>query len=116
MPSIQRHPGTANLSAAVVHDGRVYVSGTVATIRGDTAAQTRNILEQIDELLVKSGSRRDLLLMVNIWLADIEEFAAMNAVWSSWIPADALPARATVQSRLARPELSVEIAAVAALS
>jgi len=38
----------------------------------------------------------------------------MNEVWDAWVPQDNLPARATVQARLARPEYRIEIQAIAA--
>ena len=42
------------------------------------------------------------------------DFAAMNAAWEAWLPADAAPARATVEARLASPHLLVEVSVVAA--
>ena len=42
------------------------------------------------------------------------DYAAMNEVWDAWVPAGDLPARATVQARLAKPEYRIEIQAIAA--
>jgi enamine deaminase RidA (YjgF/YER057c/UK114 family) len=71
-------------------------------------------LRQIDELLAEAGTAKENLLSVSIWLASMDTFAEMNAVWDEWIPPHATPARATVEARLASPEYRVEIAAVAA--
>jgi enamine deaminase RidA (YjgF/YER057c/UK114 family) len=55
------------------------------------------------------------LLSANIWLADISRFDEMNQVWDAWVAPGNTPARATVQSALARPTHLVEIMVVAAL-
>jgi len=51
---------------------------------------------------------------VTIFLADMADFAAMNEVWDAWVPQGDLPARATVQAKLAKPEYRIEIQAIAA--
>lgn len=51
-----------------------------------------------------------------IYLVDINEFAAMNEAWDAWVPAGATPARATIAGvKLADPGWKIEIVAVAAL-
>ena len=50
-----------------------------------------------------------------IFLADMAEFAAMNAAWEGWVAKGHTPARATVQAKLFKPEYRVEIQIVAAL-
>lgn len=52
---------------------------------------------------------------MEIWLKDIErDFEGMNKAWDAWVPADAAPARATGESKLARPESLIEIIVTAA--
>jgi enamine deaminase RidA (YjgF/YER057c/UK114 family) len=53
--------------------------------------------------------------MVNIYLPNMADFAAMNAAYDAWVDKANLPARATVEARLADPNLRVEISAIAAL-
>jgi enamine deaminase RidA (YjgF/YER057c/UK114 family) len=53
-------------------------------------------------------------LQVQIFLSDISNFAAMNEVWDAWVPQGHTPPRATIESRLARPEYLVEIKVIAA--
>jgi enamine deaminase RidA (YjgF/YER057c/UK114 family) len=116
--TIQRiAPNGRRLSGAVVHNGVVYVAGQTAVDRTkDVSGQTAEVLAKIDDLLTKAGSDRSRILYTQIWLKNVgKDFAAMNAVWESWIPADALPARATVEAKLAAEDLVVEIAVQAAV-
>lgn len=116
MDILRIQPGP-RMSQAVVHNGTVYLAGQIAldAVNGSVAEQTRAILGRADALLAEAGSARDRILTATIWLADIADFAEMNAVWDAWVPADAAPARATVEARLAAPGFRVEIAFVAAV-
>ena len=103
------------LSGAVVHNGIVYLAGQVAdNPKGDIAAQTQDVLRKIDGLLKQAGTDKSKLLSAQIFITDMRNFAAMNQVWDAWMDAANLPARATVQAKLASPDLLVEIMAVAA--
>lgn len=117
MSDITRIDAGPRMSAAVVHNKTVYVSGQVALDAGgeSVAAQTKNILARIDALLAKAGSDKSKLLSASIWLADIATFEEFNAVWDAWVVAGSTPARATVQSKLAAPQFTVEIAVIAAV-
>jgi enamine deaminase RidA (YjgF/YER057c/UK114 family) len=101
--------------AAVVHGSTVYLAGQVASDpAADLKAQARDVLAQIDRLLGELGSSKSRLLSATIYLADMADFGAMNEVWDAWVPQGAMPARATVQATLARPEYKIEIQAIAA--
>ena len=76
--------------------------------------QTRDVLGQIDAHLAAAGSDKSRLLSVSIWLPDITTFSEMNRAWDEWVDKGNLPARATVEARLASPAYKVEIAAIAA--
>ena len=104
------------MSKVVVHNGTVYLSGQTAADAGDTIEeQTRAVLAKTDELLQSAGSSRSSLLTASIWLADIErDFGAFNAVWNGWVDPEAKPARATVESPMARPTILVEVQVTAA--
>lgn len=105
------------MSQAVTHAGVVYLAGQVALSAGGepVARQTEVILAQIDALLAQAGTDRTRLLQAQIWLTDMDSFAAMNEVWKAWVPEGAAPARATVEARLADPRFTVEIMVTAAL-
>ncbi len=100
------------MSQAVVAGGFVFLSGQVGE-GADAREQTRNILDGIDGLLDRAGTNRASILSANIWLADMADFDAMNAVWDAWVPDGGAPARACVQAALASPRFRVEIAVIA---
>ena len=114
--SIQRFEVGHRMSQAVVHGDTVYLAGQVAqSAPGKSVAeQTQAILAQIDGLLAKAGTDKTKLLSATIWLVDIATFNEMNEVWDGWVSAGNTPARACVESKLAAPQYTVEIAAVAA--
>ncbi|MVA96974.1 RidA family protein [Nitratireductor sp. CAU 1489] len=111
---IERFAATDRLSKVLKADGHVYVSGLTARDKSaDVAAQTTDVLAQIDAYLAMAGSDKTRLLKVNIWLAEIADFAEMNRAWDAWVPAGAPPSRATVESRLAGNGNLVEMMAEA---
>jgi enamine deaminase RidA (YjgF/YER057c/UK114 family) len=113
--SIERKQVGPRLSQAVVHGDTVCTAGVVAAYpTPDVAAQTGQILDQIDKLLADCGSDKSKLLMATIWLADIRYFDEMNSVWDKWVVPGQTPARACVEARLAHPKYLVEIRVVAA--
>jgi len=112
--SIARHDPTAILSNAVVHGETVYLAGVVAkNLDQDVKGQTRQIVDEIDRLLAKCGSGKSKVLSATIWVTDIRNRAPMNEVWTAWVDAKNLPARACVEAKLADPKALVEIMVVA---
>ena len=106
-------PG-ARMSQAVVHGDTVYLAGQVGMPGASVTDQTRKVLEKIDGLLAQVGSSKSKILQATIWLASMDDFAEMNAVWDAWVDPAASPARACGESRLATPDYKVEIIVVAA--
>ena len=114
--TIQRQNVGKRLSEIVIHGNTVYLAGEVpddATL--DITGQTQQVLGKIDKLLAQVGSDKSKLLSAQIFLPDMKDFAAMNAVWEKWVVAGQTPARATVEAKLANPAYKVEIMCVAAL-
>ena len=108
--SIERYEAGPRMSAVTAYGDLVFLAGQVADDTSlDTAGQTREVLAEIDRLLELAGSDKTKILKANIWLADMADFAAMNAVWDAWVVPGHTPARATVESRLAGPQYRVEI-------
>jgi enamine deaminase RidA (YjgF/YER057c/UK114 family) len=113
---VQRYEVGARMSEMAVHNGVCYLAGQVAASgQGDIGAQTREVLAAIDKLLAQAGTDKTRVLRAQIFLADIQDFPGMNAVWDTWVVAGHTPPRATVQAALAKPEWKVEIVATAAL-
>ncbi len=114
--NIRRIAQEQRLSGAVVHNATVYLAGQVALDASAGAeAQTADILRQIDALLDEAGTDKTYLLSVQIFMADLADFAAMNRAWDAWLDPRHKPARATVQAQLANPAWRVEITGIAAL-
>jgi enamine deaminase RidA (YjgF/YER057c/UK114 family) len=114
--SIRRLQPEGRLSGAVVHGNTVYLAGQVADDTSlDAEGQTADILRQIDALLDQAGTSKRYLLSVQIFIADMADFAGMNRAWDAWLDRSHKPARATVQVQLADPSWRVEITGTAAL-
>lgn len=114
---IKRIEAGARYSSAVIHGGKVYLSGYVPeTSAGQSiAAQTLDVLTQIEETLKEAGSDKSRILKANIYLADIATVGEMNKVWDKWVVPNETPARATVEAKLADPAWGVEIMIEAAI-
>ncbi|WP_439123916.1 RidA family protein [Marivita sp.] len=110
---IERQDIGQRMSKIVKHNGTVYLCGQVGA--GDTVTeQTQDCLARVDALLKQAGSSREQMLQAIIWVADMADFAEMNAVWDAWVPEGNAPARACGEAKLARPELKVEVIVTAA--
>jgi len=113
---VQRFDVGARMSEMAVHNGTVYLAGQIADDASqDIRGQTRQVLGAVDALLARAGSDKAKILLAQIFLADLADFAAMNEVWDAWVAAGHTPPRATVQARLARPEWKLEIVVTAAI-
>ena len=115
--SITRIEAGPRMSSAVIHGGKIYLAGYVAEEAAgqSVAAQTKDILQQIEATLLEAGSDKTKLLKANIWLTDISTIAEMNSVWDAWVVAGQTPARATVEAKLAGAGWNVEIMVEAAI-
>jgi len=114
MSDITRHHTGPRMSQIVTHNGTVYLAGQVGTPGESVTEQTRTCLEKVDALLAEAGSDRTRMLQAVIWLADMTDFAEMNAVWDAWAPQGHVPVRACGEAKLATPEHLVEVIVVAA--
>jgi len=112
---ITRHHVGPRMSQAVEHNNVVYLAGQVADDpKADITGQTQQILAKIDKLLAECGSSKSKLLWAQLWVTDMRNFQAMNAVWDGWVDPDNPPVRAGLCSALAAPPYLVEIMVMAA--
>jgi len=107
-------------SQAVVAGGFVFVAGQIPANRetnelelGDIRAQTRLTLENVRAVLEGAGSSLRDIVRVGVFLADLNDFAAMNEVYETFFPVDP-PARSTVGAQL--PKIKIEIDCIAQVS
>jgi 2-iminobutanoate/2-iminopropanoate deaminase len=106
-------------SQAIKANGIIYVSGQICIdpstqqlIEGDIAKQTERVMENLKGIVEAAGSSMDKVLKTTVFLSDMGDFAAMNAVYGKYF-GEAPPARATVQvARLPR-DVKVEIELIA---
>lgn len=104
------------LSEMAVHNGVAYLAGQVPDDgTQDIAGQTRQVLAAIDALLQRAGTDKSRILMAQVFLADLADFAGMNQVWDAWVAPGNAPPRATVQAALAKPEWRIEVVVTAAV-
>jgi 2-iminobutanoate/2-iminopropanoate deaminase len=106
-------------SQAIVAGGLVFCSGQIAldphsgqVVHGDVAAQTRQVLANLEAVLKAAGSSLAKVVKCTVYLKSMDEFAEMNAAYSA-VFGNTRPARATVEvARLPR-DVRVEIDAIA---
>ncbi len=104
------------LSEVAIHNETVYLAGQIAEDTGaDIIGQTQEVLGHVDRLLAEAGSDKSCILMCQIYIADMQHFPGMNEVWDAWVASGHTPPRATVEAKLANPEVLVEIVVTAAL-
>ena len=79
MTDIIRHDTNTRMSQIVEYGPTIYLAGQVGTAGASVAQQTQDCLDKVDALLAQVGSDRSRILQTTIWLADMADFAEMNA-------------------------------------
>lgn len=112
-----RAPGPGGpYSPGIRTEGLVFVSGQVGVDPGSgkpadgIAAQTELALRHVDAILQEGGSALAYALHLGVFLANLDDFPAMNAVYERLV-SEPRPTRTTVEVGLA-PGLTVEIDAI----
>jgi 2-iminobutanoate/2-iminopropanoate deaminase len=107
-------------SPAIVADGFVFVAGQACVNPktnefefGDIQSETRQTLQNIRAILEAAGSSLKDVVRVGVFLADLNDFTAMNEVYKEFFPEDQ-PARTTVGTQLRK--IKVEIDCIARVS
>jgi len=106
-------------SQAIRTRGFVFASGQIPIdpetgqfVAGGIAEQTQQVIKNLSRVLEAAGSGLDRVVKTTVFLADMEEFAAMNEVYGKFFSAEP-PARATVEAARLPREARVEIEAIA---
>ena len=106
-------------SQAVFANGFLFVSGQLPLdptsgeiVQGGVEAQTRQSLDNLKAIIQGKGLRLEDVVKTTVFLADMNDFAAMNGVYAEYFKAD-FPARAAVQVARLPKDALVEIEAIA---
>jgi len=106
-------------SQAIRAGGFVFVSGQVAldpatgkVAPGDVSAQTERVLQNLSAVLAAAGSDPSRVVRTGVFLRNMNDFAAMNAVYARWFP-EGPPARTTIEAARLPLDVLVEIDAIA---
>lgn len=108
-------------SQAVRANGFVFLSGqipldpkTQQIVEGDVAVQTERVMENLKGVVEAAGSSLHHVVKTTVFLADMNDFAAMNEVYARYFTANA-PARSTVEVARLPKNVRVEIDLIALL-
>lgn len=112
--NIERHGTTRRYSDIVIHGETVYLVEIPQTLSADITTQTQEVLASIELSLKSVGSDKSRLLQVTLYLPEMADYDAMNAVWDAWVPQGTAPVRACIAARLANPGYRIEAVVVAA--
>lgn len=113
MSKIKRFESGPRMSKAVRYGDTIYLAGQVGT--GATMTeQATSALAEVERVLELAGGSKSTILSVTVWLADMKDFAEMNAVYDAWVDPENKPARAAGEAKLATPDYLVEFIVVAA--
>ena len=104
------------MSECSVYNGIVHLAGQIAEdATQDIGGQTAQVLAAVDALLARAGSDKSRILMTQIFIKDLKDFPAMNAVYETWVSPGNQPPRATVQAHLANDAWLIEVVVTAAV-
>ena len=106
-------------SQAIVEGDFIFVAGqgpinpgTGSLELGDARSETKRVFENIQAILVAAGSSLEQVVKCNVYLRDINDFAAMNEVYKTYFTPP-FPARTTIQAGALPGGIGVEIECIA---
>ncbi|MFC1990783.1 Rid family detoxifying hydrolase [Chloroflexota bacterium] len=115
-------PPLAPYSPGMQAGNTVYVSGALPLDskgeligKGDIKAQTEKVIQNIHDVLEAAGASLQDVVMNNVFLTDMKNYAAMNEVYGKYFGQNP-PARYCVKCDLVKPDFLVEIATIAVIS
>ncbi len=102
-------------SGIVTFGNMVFIAGIGAHFKGDIAAHTKHVLDEIEKRLLSVGSSMDKVLKVNVYLNDLNDYAAMNEAYRGRFGTEP-PVRTTIAAAGGIPGNSlVEIDCIASI-
>lgn len=106
------HQDVPLFSAATIHGDLVYLAGKGAHFEGDITAHTKKVLDDLEQELIKNGSSMEKVLKVNVYLADLKDYQAMNDVYKGRFGSNP-PVRTTIAAAGVPGNSLVEIDCIA---
>lgn len=107
------------LSQAIMTEERVFVSGQVPVdpdtgeiVAGDITAQTRQVIENIEAVLVAADASLSDVVKTSVFLTDMGDFAGMNEVYETMMH-EPFPSRSAIGVAALASDIRVEIEAIA---
>ena len=108
-------------SHAVIHGGTAYLSGQIgidpasgSLVSDDVREQAKQVMANLQAVLASCGSDRSRIIKVSIYLIDMADFAAVNALYAEWLQ-EHRPARATVAVAALPLQAKIEMDVIAAI-
>ena len=109
-------------SQAIIEGDFIFVAGQGCTNpatgkleRGDVRSETKQVFANLDAILQAAGSSLGDVVKCNVYLRDINDFAAMNDVYQTYFAAP-FPARTTIQAGALPGGIAVEIECIAKIA
>ena len=109
-------------SQAIRAGSLLFVSGQIALdpasgvlVEGDVRVQTHRVFRNLAGILEAAGSSLDRVVRATVYLADMNDFAAMNEVYATYFSSPA-PARSTIQAARLPRDARVEIDVIAEIA
>lgn len=108
-------------SQAIKANGFVFCSGQIplradgTLVEGDAVEQAKQVLENVKNLLVAAGTDISKVVKSTMFLADLNDFAAVNELYAAAFAGDVKPARSTIQVAALPKGAKVEIECIAVL-
>jgi 2-iminobutanoate/2-iminopropanoate deaminase len=119
--SPQAPPAIGPYSQAIRVGSLLFVSGQIPLdpetgkmVDGDLGAQTHRVFKNLAAILAAAGASFDNVVKTTVYLADMNDFPAMNEIYATYFSSPA-PARATVQAARLPRDARVEIDLIASL-
>ncbi len=107
--------GSARFSAIASHGGQIHLAGQVSQLKeAGIQEQSADVFAKVDALLAEAGTDRGHVISVQVWLADMDDYAGFNEAWDIWVSGITPPTRVCVEARMAQPHYKVELLVIAA--
>jgi len=107
---------------AVLSGNTLYISGQIPIdpitgklVEGDIAEEAKQCMENLKAILIEAGMTFENVVKTSIFIADMNQFAKINAVYATYFNADTAPARETVEVANLPKFVNVEISMIAVL-